>query len=298
MSFKAICPDCGASYSMSDRSKEGKKLKCKKCGGKFVANLEESSSSKPSKSRSKPEKLMAPPPKVRGKDAIRNEPKPGELEEVAAGGTSKPVMIGAIFLFIAFWGGVIFAVSQMEFKPSGPTEVQQVQLPMTQGKSAQGNIGVEYPTEWKFETDGGQGGVAEWIRITGDDISVSIRTNLKASAMGDIASAGGTIQDEEVPEELEPIAAVHDFLQADMQSIMEPYEEEAPEKIETKAGNSRISKFQGDRGFVNGGMAYGYRATLPSGNDKLKVVCTCESEKDLEKYDSLLRKMILSIGRP
>ncbi|TWT62133.1 hypothetical protein [Rubinisphaera italica] len=169
---------------------------------------------------------------------------------------------------------------------------------MTQGKSKQGNIGVEYPSEWKFETDGGQGGVAEWIRITGDDISVSIRTNLKASAMGDIASAGGTIQDEEVPEELEPIAAVHDFLQSDMQSIMEPYEEESPEKIETKAGNSRISKFQGDRGFVNGGMAYGYRATLPSGNDKLKVVCTCESEKDLEKYDSLLRKMILSIGRP
>ncbi|MCG6155133.1 hypothetical protein [Rubinisphaera margarita] len=283
---------------MKNRDKEGAKIRCRKCGEPFVVQIEEAKEKKRKASRPASTKEFAElPAKVIGANAVTKKQSAAEESEASA---NKPfIIVGGIVFFIAAWTGIIYGLSLLDVKTeTGPTEVQQVDLPLKFGTSEQKNFAVQYPSEWSFETGGGTGGSPEWIRVQGDDISVNIRTNLRASALGDITSGGGTIQDEEMPEELEPIAQVHEMMKADLVSEMESYEEEAPEKVEARAGNSRISRFIGNRGFVGGGMAYGFRATVPRGNDKLKVTAVCESEKVFEAHEQLLRKIILSIGSP
>jgi len=297
MALKTRCTHCGASFAMKNRDKEGAKIRCKKCGEPFVVQIEEARQKKRAKRPEPADEWGELPAKVIGSNAVTRKKSAAEESESSA---NKPfIIVGGIVFFIAAWTGIIYGLSLLDVKvDTGPAEIQQVNLPLKYGTSEQKNFAVQYPTDWSFETGGGTGGTPEWIRVQADDISINIRTNLRASALGDITSGGGTIQDEEMPEELEPIAQVHEMMKADLVSEMESYEEEAPEKVEARAGNSRISRFVGNRGFVGGGMAYGFRATVPRGNDKLKVTAICESEKVFKAHEELLRKIILSIGSP
>lgn len=298
MGLKTTCSNCGTSFAMKNRDMEGKKVKCKNCGDPFVVKFGSGSGN----SGGMPA-AGGLPPKVVGQKPPRKI-KPAQDEEAPAakpGGSGNMkifIIAGSLVGILVIWTGIMFALGGGGGGSSQSKTPEVVKLEMKRGRSEQGKYGVDYPVDWEFRTGGGTGGKPEFVRIETKDISISIKTNLKASAVGDISSAGGTIQDDEVPEELEPIAGVHEFMKTDMELEMSPYDEEPAEKIMAKAGNSRISKFVGDRGMLNGGKAYGFRATVPSGPDKLKVVIICESEKVFEKYEQTLRDIVLSIGGP
>ena len=114
--------------------------------------------------------------------------------------------------------------------------------------------------------------------------------------MGVISNPSGTATDDQ-PDELDPIHGVHEFMKKGLEFDMSPYDEEAPESIDTHLGEGRLSKFVGNRGLLNGGKAWGFRATIPCQPDMLIVRITCESESLFNKYEDTFRKMILSIGR-
>jgi predicted Zn finger-like uncharacterized protein len=299
MGLKTTCSNCGASFAMKNRDLEGKKVKCKKCGDPFVVKFSSGSGNGGggmSAAGGLPPKVVGqkPPRKVKPQTADE-EPAPSKSQ---GGSGNKKIFIigGSVLGLLVVWTGIMFVVgSGGEKKTTAP---QQVQLELTRGQSELGRFAVDYPVGWEFKTAGGSGGIPESILIKGEDVSISIRTDLGASAVGDIVSGGGTIQDEEMPEELEPIAQVHEFMKSELQSEMNSYDEDPPEKVMAKAGNSRLSKFVGDRGLLGGGKAYGFRATLPGGTEKIKVKIICESQKVFDKYEQMLRKIVLSIGPP
>lgn len=295
MGLKTTCSNCGASFALKNREMEGKKVKCKKCGEPFVVKFAAAPGN--GGGSSAPGGL---PPKVVGQKPPRkvkpqtedDEPAPGKSQD--GSGKKKYIIIGGSLAgVIIIWTGIMFAIgSTGEQKTTAP---QQVELPLTRASSPNGRFGVDYPTGWKVTTGGGSGGIPESILIKGEDITISVRIDPGGSLLGTIVSPNG-VQDENLPDELEPIAKVHDSLRGEFELEMNDYEEEPAEKIMTKGGNSRLSKFVGDRGMFAGGMAYGYRATVPGGTDKLKVKIICESKKVFEKYDQMLRKIILSVG--
>lgn len=295
MGLKTTCSNCGASFAMKNRDLEGKKVKCKSCGDPFVVAFGSGSGGGIPAAGGLPPKVVGQKPPRKIKPAAEDE-----VPAASSGGSGNTKLIiiaGSLVGVLVIWTGVMFVLGGGGGSTQAKTP-EKLQLEFTRGKSENGKYGVDYPVDWEFKTGGGTGGRPEFVRIETDDISISIKTNLKASAVGDISSAGGTIQDDEVPEELEPIAGVHEFMKADMEVEMSSYNEDPPEKIMAKAGNSRISKFVGDRGMLNGGKAYGLRATVPSGPDKLKVVIICESQKVFDKYEETLRQIVLSIGMP
>ncbi|HUG20451.1 MAG TPA: hypothetical protein VMM56_15800 [Planctomycetaceae bacterium] len=284
---------------MKSREMEGRKVKCKKCGKPFVVEFgdefEDEFGGGFGGGAMPPVTI---PPRVQGvKTKKKTKAEPGEesAPRKAAGSKKKKQIIiasslvGALLIFT----GVMFALSSPDSQQQKQQEV--VNLQFTKGESEQHKFGVEYPADWEFKTGGGTGGKPEFVRITAPDISISIKTNLKASAFGDIAGAGG-VETEELPDELEPIHQVHEAMKANMTLDMTPYDEQPPESIETKSGEGRLSKYVGDRGMLNGGKAYGFRATIPSRPDMLVVVITCESQKVFDKYEETFRKIILSIG--
>lgn len=295
MGLKTTCSNCGASFAMKNRQMEGKKVKCKKCGEPFVVKFASGSGNGGGAAAS-----GGLPPKVVGQKPPRKV-KTQEVEEApeatsGGSGNAKLLIIGgSIVGLLVIWTGVMFALGS--WGGGGQSrKTEAVQLKFTRGDSQNQKFGVDYPVDWEFKTGGGTGGRPEWIRINADDLTISIKTDLAASAVGDISSLGGTIQEGEVPEELEPIAQVHDFMKSEVEANMNTYDEEPPEKIMAQAGNSRLSKFVGDRGMFDGGKAFGYRATMPCGPDKIKVLIICESQKVFDKYDETLRKIVMSIG--
>jgi hypothetical protein len=284
---------------MKSREMEGRKVKCKKCGKPFVVEFQDEFEDEFGGGfggGGMPPVTM--PPRVQGvktKKKAQAEPDEEAAPRKAAGSKKKKQIIiasslvGALLIFT----GVMFALSSPDSKKEKTQEV--VNLQFTNKPSEQHKFTVDYPAEWDFKTGGGQGGKPEFVRITAPDISISIKSNLKASALGDIAGAGG-VAPQDLPDELEPIHSVHEAMKSNMTLDMTPYDEEAPESIDTKAGEGRLSKYVGDRGMLNGGKAYGFRATVPSHPDMLVVVITCESQKVFDKYEDTFRKIILSIG--
>jgi len=300
MGLKTTCSNCGASFAMKNREMEGKKVKCKKCGDPFVVKFSAGSGNGGGGMPA----MGGLPPKTVGQKAPR-QVKPQTDDGDAPSGTSqggsgnKKIFIigGSVVGLLVIWTGIMIAVGAGRGNNKSDTP-KTVDLPLQRGTSTQRRFGVDYPVGWEFKAAGGTGGVPESMLIKGDNVSISIRTDLGASAVGDIASAGGTIQDGEMPEELEPIAKVHEFMKGELESEMSDCQEEPPEKIIAKAGNSRLSKFVGDRGLLGGGKAFGYRATMPGGTEKIKVKIICNSQKDFDKYEPMLRKIVMSIGPP
>lgn len=298
MGLKATCSNCGASFAVKNRDLEGKKVKCKKCGDPFVVKFSSGAGNgggEMSAPGGLPPKVVGqkPPRKVKPQTADED---PAPSKSGGGSGQKKFVIIGgSVVGLLIIWTAIMFAIgSKGEQKTTKP---KQVELPLTRGKSKQGRFGVDYPKDWKFKTAGGTGGVPESILITCDDVSISVRVDPGASAVGDTVSAGAA-PDEELPEEEEPIAKVHAYQKHEMLDEMNSYEEEPAEKIMAKAGNSRLSKFVGDRGMFYGGKAWGFRATLPGGTETLKVKITCESQKVFDNYEQMLRKIVLSVGPP
>jgi predicted Zn finger-like uncharacterized protein len=294
MSLKTSCPSCGATFAMKSRDLEGKKIKCKKCDSPFVVSFGEDGGG-----GGGGVSMATLPPRVQGVKPKKKKSKTDDgaaaAKKASGSGNKKAIIIASCLAGgILLWTGIMFALSSGE-SGSSRKEPEVVNLEFTRGESEQRKFAVEYPAEWSFRTGGGSGGKPEFIRITTDNISISIKTTLKASALGDIAGAGGVVEDD-LPDELKPIAQVHEQLKNDMAIDMNSYEEEPPEVIHTKFGESRMSKFAGDRGFLGGGKAFGFRATVPCRPDMIVVTCTCDSKKVLDRYEETLRKIILSIG--
>lgn len=154
---------------------------------------------------------------------------------------------------------------------------------------------VQAPDDWPYSTGGGTGGVAPWIRMDNEPagVTISIRGSIGGTAIGDIASGGGQVGNEtDLPDELDPIVAVHNFTKDKIASEYNSYTESAPEKITTGMGEGRICTFEGGKTL---GGEYGVRATLMSNQYQYNVICKCPKNK-LGTYRPIFEQIIKSVG--
>ncbi len=163
-----------------------------------------------------------------------------------------------------------------------------------------GTLKSEYPEGpgWLIKGGGGTGGLPPWFRIEHDrqDIDIRITGSVSGSAIGDIATAGGTMPGdlgEDVADELDPVAAVHEFQQMKVAANYDKYEETEPRPIDTGCGEGRICEFTGTSLLST---EYGMRATLLCHQYQFNVICKCP-KKRLEEYKPVFERIVTSINR-
>lgn len=310
MSFKTRCTNCQAAYTLKSRDAEGKKIKCKKCGEAFVVRFAKKKAPAAADD-SEWDAVGGPPttglPPVVGGTKKKKKKKPsaeGDAPEKSKKkkGSSKQknilIVVGLVAALGIFTGGILAVGGLGGGGGSSDKPPAQATYQFKRGSSGQKLFSIDYPAGWKFESGGGSGGKPEWITLESkeDGISVSLRENVKASAMGDIAGAT-TRSGEELPPELKPIAKVHAQLMEDMKFSYDDYKEDPPEVVESGLGEGRLSKFSGDEGTLFSSMVYGYRGTFPSGPEMVKVLFKFSSEKQFKRHEDVIRKMVASIGR-
>lgn len=154
-----------------------------------------------------------------------------------------------------------------------------------------GSFDVEYPEGWTAE-GGGKGHY--WAKFTQGSVTIRVGTDVSGSLLNDIASAGGaTMGEEEIPEELEPIALVHQQGLEAVQIDRPKYTEQAPVTVNAPMGEGRRSEFADTTSF--GGKLAGYRATFLSNDRRITVSCECKAG-NLEVLRPAFERVILSVA--
>lgn len=152
-------------------------------------------------------------------------------------------------------------------------EAGKVKVPQEFEKYTDNDISVlfQHPKGWTPIARGGSGNIPPSIRFEQGNIKVSFRASNSGAAIQDLSQAMSG-QAGELPDELKPVARVHDFEKAKFSEEMPGYTELGPvEKIETGLGEGRRSTFVASGSF--GGRLFGYRATLLSTNFQWNVAC-------------------------
>ena len=152
----------------------------------------------------------------------------------------------------------------------------------------------QYPKGWEAESRGGSGNVPPSVRIEQGHIKISYRASNSGAAIQDMAQAGANMSGE-LPDELKPVARVHDFQREKFSSETPDYKEfGAVEVIQTGWGEGRLSTFTSSGNF--GSKMYGYRVTLLTTNYQWNVVCQCPTRREFEAYKPLFRQVVESTG--
>lgn len=160
-----------------------------------------------------------------------------------------------------------------------------------------GNLAADYPAGWILKSGGGTGGVPNWVSFENEiqEVKITVRGSMSGTSMSDIATSGGGIPIDlggDVPDDLAPVAGVHQFQKDKISAEYNAYEESEPRKIDSGFGEGRISDFTAKNTFSS---EYGVRATLIANQYQYNVICTCPKSR-LEEYKPVFEKIISSIG--
>jgi hypothetical protein len=208
----------------------------------------------------------------------------------------KPALI-AMFAIGGLIGltGVGFAVVKMVGNSAAAKK--PVEKEWANFKHELGNFSIDYPKDWTASGKGGTGGVQPWAMFEGDDANVRVRSDLGGSMVGTIAqNMGGGFNvpggdQAELPDELDPIAAVHAYQVKDLEGDYNDYEETSPEVIKGDgSGEGRLSVFTGSQGFTK---YKGIRASFNATNNQYNIVCKISASR-YDKFEPIFRKMIAS----
>lgn len=227
----------------------------------------------------------------------RNEEEKPEKKSKPSGSKKGTVLltVGIIVVGTLLLGTIgYFAVPPMlvAIKEAG-----KVKVPQEFEKYTDNDISFmfQHPKGWTPIARGGSGNIPPSIRFEQGNIKVSFRASNSGAAIQDMSQAMSG-QAGELPDELKPVARVHDFQKAKLSDEMPGYTELGPvEKIETGLGEGRLSTFVASGSF--GGKLFGYRATLLSTNFQWNVVCQTSSQHEFSAYKAIFKKMIESVGR-
>lgn len=211
------------------------------------------------------------------------------------GGGNTGVIVGGIVAGIVLLGVVgFFAMPPLitAMKEAGkitaPTEFEQF-------RDTELNFSCLHPKGWMPVARGGTGNVPPSVRLEHGNVKISFRASPSGAAIQDTTQALAN-QAGELPDELKPVAKVHDFQKAKFSDEMTNYQELGPvEKINTEIGEGRLSTFVASGGF--GSKIFGYRATLLTAQYQWNVVCQCSSQREFTAYKPVFRKVIESTGQ-
>jgi hypothetical protein len=95
------------------------------------------------------------------------------------------------------------------------------------------------------------------------------------------------------PNQVAPVARIHELGVKKMQEEMSGYEEQPAQPIQTRTGEARISEFTAPGAL--GKKIRGYRATALTRDRRVTVVCTCP-ESDWETLNPAFTKLVASLS--
>lgn len=285
----------------------GKTFKCPSCREPFVVEIQRkpaSGSAKAKRRRSVPKTADAdefaagPPPIVMGQKPKTKKREPEREDEAKDKPAAKPKKNNKVAIIavvgvaaIVFWAGAMFLVQGVSGRGAKPTMTAPEVFERVQAQNSK--FSVEHPSDWFVETGGGSGGLPTWLKMEHGDIKISIKDSLKGGVLGDIVQAGSD-PNAEVPDEVAPVAALHEMLKSDAEAFLSNYNEQPPVKIETGMGDARMSEFTASE-WAFGSVIYGYRATLLAGPRQFSVVVRCPKRGNWEALKPTFRRIIESI---
>ena len=147
--------------------------------------------------------------------------------------------------------------------------------------AANGDFAVEFPGGWDSNGHGKQN---HFFEAKQGGASVTVKSSLAGSLMGDMADSGNSMMmggdttgmDEEFLEDLSAEAQVHQMGQEAMaDQFGDEYSEGDAEKITPSLGEGRMSEFTGTVGF--GQEVSGIRATVLARDKSVSVLCYCST---------------------
>jgi hypothetical protein len=137
-----------------------------------------------------------------------------------------------------------------------------------------GSFKLDYPDNWEASGGGRQG--IQWAKFISGGAEIRVDTEVSGGLIGDILTGPGG-PDKDIPDELAPVASVHEIKADALADEISGYKEEAPVKFTAPMGDGRKSAFSGSQGL--GTKIRGYRATLLGRDKAIRIVCRCP-----EKY--------------
>lgn len=158
-----------------------------------------------------------------------------------------------------------------------------------------GTFRLDYPANWKAAGGGKQG--IQWATFTSGGAEIRVSVDRSSSLINDIMDPTGAGMDEDLPEELAPVAQVHEMKRDVVAADMSAYKEDDPIKFETKLGEGRKSAFSASVGL--GRKIKGYRATVISRERGINILCK-GPVKSWEKLQPVFDKVLdsLDYGTP
>ena len=303
MPLLSTCPHCGAKHKFADDSKAGKKIRCRECEEPFTVKAE-SAGKRPNKAGGKTPAGGLPPRtaglKTKSKKKAKSEEsekKPARKRKSTAG--KSPALIGGICVVVL---GLLFGLPLL-FPGDEPMQAPESYAEFTHESNSV--FKCEYPEGWEKESGGtssATGGVwAKFVHADHDDVKIRVRSSIGASAVGDIAKNRGSSglggsggANAELEEELAPSAVVHEREKKKFAEDYSDYQEQAPQKIETGFGDTRVSEFTASGSF--GSKIRGMRASMLGQNLQFTVICDCP-EDDWDVCKPIFERVIKSMSR-
>lgn len=141
--------------------------------------------------------------------------------------------------------------------------------------------GFDYPRGWQTASYGLPG--KREAEIKGGSATITVKENLAGSLVGDIARA--TDGGREVPDELSPVARVHELRKP---KDSKTYKEEEAVTVMTRFGKARRSAY-------TDGSRKGYRATVLLNQTALDVFCDCRAS-DWDALRPAFERAIETLG--
>jgi len=155
-----------------------------------------------------------------------------------------------------------------------------------------GSFRCEYPDGWEAK-GGGKG--HQWARFSSGNAEIHVETNVSGSIAGDIVKSKNQMMGMDAPpEELSPVAQVHDLEKEAFAEERNQYQEMTPQTVKTSLGKARKAEFTAAGNF--GTKLHGYRATILTHQRRLRIVCECP-ESDWATLQPAFDRVIESFGR-
>ncbi len=295
MSIKFRCT-CGKAYKVSEAN-AGRKMVCKGCKKTLrvpkgtpvpAAPKSEEFEFDDDSARDPRSVTAAPPPLVNVKRKRRRQEETEKPRDPSKG--RKTFLIAALALFgLAGIGGVGYVVATSSSAAKAPAEPQMY----VQYKSEEGGFSADAPDGWETDGAGGTGGLPPWARFKDGTASISIKADRIGNSMSDMFGAsqapGGL---EEMPDELTPIAKLHEFQKERIALNYSDFEEQPGKNIKIPWGEVRIAEFTASEGF--GSSVRGYRMTMSSVQWQFNVVAKCPKRK-WDQYQPIFDHVLHSI---
>ena len=163
------------------------------------------------------------------------------------------------------------------------------------------------PDGWK-RTQAGGGGMNSSVTFANGTTRIDVLSDLEGSLMADISRGPGTMPElppgMKLSPEMEasmkeasrpPVEKLHIARKGKVGDSLTNYKEEPMKTINSGMGEGRCSEWTGNASFMGGGDVHGYRATLLSGERRIRFVCRCP-KSDWKTLQPAFDKVLASLA--